>query len=762
MTKLGTDEARIKKAIILTINGKAKQAMDDLVSLRIANELVANDSLWITAAAKAHHALHQADEAINVFKNGIARHPESAALNLGAARLMAELQRDEQALEYFHRAEQLAPADSEVLSYFGQFLYFSDDCTGALERFEKIGARAPLNPLFPRMMVCLYNARKYDDCLEGVRSWTSTRSEVDESVFGVGARAAMVLENWPLAKELLERLVEKGGPRHIENLKLLAKVYLRLDDHQEAYTLLSQSISNDSKDEEGLRLLGLICAACGKYSEALQWHSKSIAIAPDSVEARSAFLGTMFGLPEDFRPDPSQMQLHHDNIAILASHPSGVLRPIRVERDDGGFDFENIQREVEKSVKAAREVLEHSSKNPMPLQLLVADLGVQMYEGWCRFTRDSERGVRMCSGTQEEQKTQLEAFEKSRFVSVDLVALFTIHGLGKLGLLSQLFERVYVHISIMDNVVRELREAIAWQDSGRLTSVNGRMMMLPPQPDQRELKIRALTEIRDFLKSGKVILSGLRSTTRLTEFFPEISTNSRAENLMKPALVAHEQKAILLSDDFVFRVLSTRMACPSFCTQALLRRAMGEGLIQVEEYQDAIITLHSWNYHFVSDDKWTLLRLIEKEGLAAADLANKVLVNLTRAGISSGENFRILSELVLYIWAKGQQGHFAAELWITRVFDSVDRADHSVVCTLKLISEVSLKFALQPRMFLILINSICKCRPWGKRRVNEILNHSARLAEDYAKSSSASGDSRLERAWRMQAYAIEFLKVLDK
>jgi tetratricopeptide (TPR) repeat protein len=757
--KLGTAESKIQRATILIFAGKAKAALDDLAELRGIDDKVAKDPHWIAAFADAHFALHHADEAISLLKEGLAIHPESALLNLELAKIMAGIQRDDQALEYFQRAEQLAPEHPEILSYFGQFLYFAGNWTGALEKFEKIGARSPLNPLFPRLLVCTYNAGKFDECLDHVHLWTSSSTAVNETVYGIGARTAIALNEWPLAKELLESLVAKGDSRSLENLKLLAKVYLRLDDKQEAYTLLSRSLSDESKDVEALALLGQVCAACGKYVEALQYHSMSIAVEPVSVAARAAFFGTMLGLPEGFECSPSYVKLHHDNIAILASHPSGILRAIRLERDDGELDIENIQREVEKSAEAAREVLEYSSQNPRPLQLLVADLGVQMFEGWRNFTRDSERGICMCSGTHEEQKTQFAAIEKSKFVAVDLVSLFTLHGLGKLGLLTNVFERVYAHISIMDAVVRELRETLAWRDSGRLTSVNGRMLMLLPQPEERELKIKTLSEIRDFLKSRQVILSGLREATKLEHFLPGIKCNSGAQNLMKPALVAYEKEAVLLSDDFVFRALSTIVKCPAFCSQALLRRASSKGLISLAEYQEAILTMHSWNYHFVSDDTGTLQRLSEREDFLKNGIAERVFFNLARSGIGLAENIRVLSGFLLFIWAKSEKGNSTSRSWMTLVWNTIERVDSSMRLAFKLITSCSSILALEPSTFSRFICFICECRTGDISKAHKVLEHSVRLANGYAK---APGDSpRKRRAWSIQAKTLEILKTLN-
>jgi tetratricopeptide (TPR) repeat protein len=758
--KLGTEQSKINKANALVLAGEGKLALKELAELKSANEGIVDNTAWMAVASAAHYALHQSDEALNILQRGVNAHPESAELQMETAKLMAEMRREDQALGYFRRAENLSPKDPEILSCFGQFLYFNRDWAGALERFEKIGARSPHNPLFPRFVTSLYYADRLDDCLDCVRDLRSARSEVDETVFGVGSRAAMILDEWPLAKELLESLVRGGVSRNFENLKLLAKVYLRLDDHQEAYTLLSQAVPEDSKDVEALTLLAQVCAACGKHSEALQRHAISIEADPASIQARAAFFGTMLTLPDGFDPTPETLQLHHENIPILAADPSGVLRTIKVQRDDGEFDFSNIQRELDKNAKAVAEVLEYSSQNPMPLQFLASDLGVKMFEGWRAFTADSERGVRMCSGTKEEQDSQLCATDVIRTVSVDLVALFTLQGLGQLGLLNRLFDKVFIHISILDAVVQELREAVAWPSSGRLGSVNGQMIMTPPQPEERERKIRALTEIRDFLKGDQIVLSGLRSTTKFANFVPDIVCNSRVQGFMEPALVAHEQKAALLSDDFIQRVLSSRLTCPTFCTQALLRRALIKRIFSQSEYQDAVLTLHSWNYHFVSDNQGTLLRLVERERVPTSALAQKVLINLIRHSISSGESRRILLGFVLCLWAKRGQGDFAARPWIAAVWDLIEQAEPNLKLALRMITDLPAHSPMDPRLFSLFVSFVCEVRSGEPWKAHKLLNHGVSVANRIARISFKSGKLHTKYAWEIEAQALEILKML--
>lgn len=762
VSKLGTEESRMRKANALVLAGKGALALGELAELKSTNEHIVDNPMWIAFASSAHYSLHQADEALNVLERGINAHPESAELHLAMAKLKTQMRREDQARESFQHAEKLSPEHPEILSYFGQFLYFNGDWAGALERFENVGARSPINPLFPRFVACLLNTGKYDDCLDCIREWRSLNSGADETVCSVGARAAMILEDWPLAKELLEGLVRDGGSRHFENLKLLAKVYLRLDDHQQAYTLLSRAVAGDSKDVEAITLLAQVCEACGKHSESLLHHVRSIEVDPQSTKARAAFFGTMLALPEGFEPTSEILRLHHENVPILAADPSGVLRSIRVQKDDGEFDFSNIQRELDKNAKAVAEVLEYSSKNPMPLRFLASDLGVKMFEGWRAFTCDAERGVRMCSGSKEEQESQLRTVGLSRTVSVDLIALFTLHGLGHLGLLTRLFEKVFVHISIMDAVVQELREALAWPSSSKLGLVNGQMVMFPPQPEERERKIRALTEIRDFLKSGQVILSGLRSSSKYAKFVPDIEGNSRIEDLMEPALVAQEQKAALLSDDFIQRVLSTRLECTSFCTQALLRQALAKKVITLAEYQDAVLTLHSWNYHFVSDNQGTMMRLVEREGAVTSALAQKVVTDLARYSISSDESRRVLTDFVLYIWVKGQQGIFPAAPWMALVWNSIESAAPSMKLALQLISDFPVRFAMEPRIFSRLVGFICESRTGDRRNARKLLNHGVAVAKSVATKCSTIGALDDARAWEMEAKTLEILKMLQQ
>lgn len=760
VAKLQTAESRMRKAKAFILAGNGALALQELAALKSVNEHIIDNPVWIATASSAHYAQHQADEALEMLQRGIILHPESVELHLETAKLMAEMQRDDQALKYFKIAESLSPTHLEVLSDFGQFLYFNRDWLGALERFEKIGARSPLNPLFPNLVASLCNAGRFDDCLDCVRIFITSRQCVEKTVFGAGSRAAIVLDEWPLAKELLERLVRSGGSRHFENLKLLANVYLRLDDNQEAYTLLSQAVPEDSNDIEALTLLAQVSAACGKHSEALMRHARSIKTAPTSIQARAAFFDTMLKLPEGFEPTEEIIRLHHENIQILASDPSGVLRSIQVKREDGEFDFSKVHQELEKRAKIVTKVLDHSAQNPMPLQFLTEDLGIKMFEGWSAFTTDPKRGIRMCSGTRNEQDAQLRAISLCKAVSVDLVALFSLQGLGKLGLLNKLFDKVFIHISILDAVVAELREAVAWPNSDRISSVNGQMILFPSDKNESERRVQALTEIRNFLKSDRIVLSGLRLTSKFSSFVSDSACNSRIENLMKPALVALDQNAAFLSDDLIQRALSARLRCPSFCTQALLRRALSETIISLSEYQDAVLTLHSWNYHFVSDNRWTLLRLLEREKAPASALAQKVLSNLVCNSLASNESRSLLIELILYTWAKSHQQDLSARQWIRFIWNLVEQADPKMKLAFQLISDFPMHPTAEPRLFSLFISFVYEALSGDRKKGLKLLNHGLMVANRIAARSFEHGDKDLKRAWKSQATELEILKMI--
>ena len=759
-SKLGTEEARLKKANALILTGKGILALEELEALKSANERIVDNPMWIATASSAYSSLHQADKALSILQRGISAQPNATELHLAMGKLLAQMRRNDQARNSFMDAEKLSPKHPEVLSYFGQFLYFNGDWLGAIERFEKVGAKSPLNPLFPRFVASIFNAGRYDDCLDHIRMWKSGMFKTDETVCGVGARAAMILEDWPLAKELLEELVREVGSSHLDNLKLLAKVYLRLDDNQEAYTLLTRSVAANSGDEEALTLLAKVCGACGKFTEALECHAKCIKSDAASVNARAAFFGTVLRLPEGFDLAPDLLRLHHENLAILASHPSGVLRAVTVQRNDGEFDFSGIQSELDKNAKIVSEVLEYSNRNPMPLQFLASDLGVKVFEGWRAFTSDSERGVRMCSGTKEEQEAQLRAVGLCTAVSVDLIALFTLHGLGQIGLLKSIFQKIFVHISVLDAVVEELREALAWPSSSKLGSVNGQMVMYPPQPEERECKIRALSEIRDFLKSHKVILSGLRSTSKFASFVPDIECNSSIEEFMEPALVAHEQNAALLTDDFVQRVLSTRLKCPAFCTQALLRYALAKKAISQTEYQDSVLQMHSWNYHFVSDNQGTLLRLVEREKTPSSPLARTVVTKLASNAISSEECRCILTDFALYIWAQGEQKAISASPWMVLVWGAIEQADPSMELARRLIADLPGRSLMEPRMFSSFLSFICESMKLTRSKARKLLNYGESVANRASSALELAEHRRIKRAWQIEAKTLEILKML--
>lgn len=759
--KHGTEKARLRKVDALIQLGKSKLALEELDNLRLENPLCAKSPAWISCASQAYFHLHNADEAINLLNNGIKDHHDSVELHIVMANLLREIGRTDEAYHFYQLSESLAPDHPEVLVNFGQFLYFEQDWNGALLRLEKIGAQSWLNPLFPRYVASLFNAGKVDECIECVRRWKTHRSEVDENVFGAGARAAIRSEDWPLAKTLLEDLIRNTDSDGVSYRKLLAQVFLRMDDLPEAYTLLTQVVADRHSDVEALTLLAQTCSASGKHHEALLHHAEAMRFDTVDIHARAAFFAAMVALPEGFEPTPKQIELHHENIGILTAHPSGILRAINMGREDDDIDISEIRKELEKNEKAVTEALEYADSNPMPLQILASNLASPLFDAWLAFTKDSKRGVNMCGGTAEQQETQLIISAQRKAVSVDLIALFTLQRLGQLQILTSLFDKIYVHISVLDSVVRELRSERDLRSTYRISSNQGQLLIDPIQPQVKEEKIRSLTEIRDFLKEEPVILAGLRSDTKFETLVPHLGVNVRFEELMKPALVAYEQGAVLLSDDCVFRQLSTPLQCPAFCTQALLKRAVSEKVISVIAYQDAVIELHSMNYRYVSDNLGTLSRLMDKSPTLTDPIALNIVAKLVSSSMSSQNSKRVLEDLLIWIWAKGCDDISLSEKWMSGVCFAIEKMDPKMNLLLELISGISWRNAKISEVFFTLISFIYQSHAKSIFRTKTILNHALVVARAAADKSLVGGNKRLHAKWNIQADRLQIFMMLE-
>lgn len=285
--------------------------------------------------------------------------------------------------------------------------------------------------------------------------------------------------------------------------------------------------------------------------------------------------------------------------------------------------------------------------------------------------------------------------------------------------------------------------------------------MTEPNPTEVMEKLAALSSLRSFLKSPGVTLVGLRVETK----YPKIAGHDVAESfapLMMPALVAAERGVAVLSDDQMFRLFSTPLKTLSFSTQAFLRAAKSKGLINEDAYDDAVLSLHSWNYHFVSHNAQTLIRLFKRTAGPPDDLAKSLFNMVSRPGWGTQSSRRVLVGFYTYLWSKAPRSpQNLFQEWSISLWLAVLDADKTLKFAFGFIADLAALLSVQPFIFGLMMTWFFEHGP-GSLSVKKRLLRSAKAVTSVfsSKTSPLAHHSDLHRKWQRQLKTFEMFELM--
>lgn len=710
MAVSGQDEkARLRLAQAAAASGNAPLALEEwekTIASVPAGEIHAD---WIEVACRALASAHQHERALNLLDEMLGFHPSSVDLLLERAKILEELGKVNEAHEAHKKAEIADPASAQVAVDFGMFLYRRQEWRSALEHLTKLNAAAGASPLHLKYLTCLYNSGERTACAKLVLDWRDTGRGFDETVYALGARCAILGDDFPLAREFLKELLHKGSDRGNEHRKMLGKTYLRLDELEEAYDLLTRAAADTPSDAEVYALLGHVCTARGRHAEAIKRTQTAVELAPDDPQVRAAFVSAMFALPEDFKPDADSIKANQRNIDELANRWPHILKKVETEPN-----LKSIRKILRKNERQVRRIFELVDAQPMPFGFIASQTATPSYAAWVSCCRDSKRGIRMCIGSVEAQAEQLALANRGGPIAVDLLSLFTLQRLGLLSLLASTRPIIYAHISLLDTVVAQLRQLRDHTRGGRMGTMNGQFFFIEDDPAQRTEAIAFLSGIRDFLKRSPVQLVGLEYSAiqdeRLIQFI-----KACGEAFVLPIFVAAERQAPLLSDDLVIRSIgAAAVQIKGFCSQALLRSSRDNASIANDQYQDAAMRLLEVNYHFVADETRTLIRAFGRSPRTPEPVAMLLIERINNPSCHAQAALAVVSGFTRYLWeipSVGSLGCFR-DAWATAVWRAVLAKDEPPDRVSLFVFFLGMHFLTRPAKF---VNAII----WAIRHVPE-------------------------------------------
>jgi tetratricopeptide (TPR) repeat protein len=657
----------------------------------------------IAIVAGAYSKRHRTDDGLGLLNDALTRDPSNPALLTQRGLLLEGLGKISEARNDFDNAEK-SPANEyrgQMILDFGQFLFRRHEWKEAAERFKTLGGESVHNPLFTNYLICLFNQGEYRQCLALAEVAIKETKDFVEDYYAIAARCYHICDNLPRAKELLDTLVGMGTSRELEHRKLLAWVYWRMDDLPQAFDVLLKCLKIDTNDLDALMLQSAVCSILGKHEEALECGRKASELAPESIRAHTALVSAAFACPQDFKIKQEHLDAHFRSLAFLQQTKSGILQAIPVEPD-----LHSILDMVKTRSKEIRKFEDYYIGHPLPMGAFANRIGRSLFQTWAALMQHARLKVRVAFGTTDEQQDEIRTVTNSESVSIDLFALLSLHHLNLLHLLPKMFKHVFVHSSLLDVIVIDLRDIQQHPEGLGIAYVDGKYIRHERNPEQNRVATAFLTELRDFLKSPSVELTGL---------LPESLKANHAKDLVDacgiasiaPLLVAREKSVPIFSDDAYIKAIGRlEDRTPGFCIQAFLRVAAQKSLITPTEYQDAVIKLIKCNYAFISEDASVLNRCYQAEKGRISPFALSLLNRVNDRQYETRSCLPLLGEFAVYLWRnKEPEGANTREEWLGEIWLALSKAKDSESLILEYIAHLVVACPTQPAVFFGIINN---------------------------------------------------------
>jgi len=691
-----------RKAESLILAGKSQEVLDAWDAKKSDARYHGNVDL-ICIVARALSKRHRTQDGIILLSDALNRFPSNTCLLTERALLLESLDRPEDAKSDFETAENSSSAEyrAQMLLDFGNFLFRRHEWMPAAERMKLLGAESVHNPLFTNYLICIFNQGEFRQSLALAEDAIRQETDFVEDHHTIAARCYHICDNLARAKEQLDLLVAKGTTRELEHRKLLAWVYWRMDDLAQAYDVLLKCLKLKADDVDSLLLMSAVCSVLRRHEEAIENACLAIELDPQSVRAHTALVKAALSCPPNAKLKEKHLDAYFRSLAFLQDSKVGVLRAIPFEPDLHTFLGMVKDRAIE-----IKQFEEHFLNKPLPIGIFANRIGRSLFGAWVALMQHGKLKVRVAFGTTEEQQNEIACAMQSECVSIDLIALFTLNHLQLLPLLSRMFKRVFVHSSLLDSVVTDLRDLQQHPKTGGVSYINGKYVRFERTAEQNQITLNWLTEIRDFLKGPSVEITGLLPETLKTGN-TKLITEVCGLACVAPMLVTREKSATLFSDDACLRSLGRAEAqVSSFCIQAFLRVATFKNLLTATEYQNAVIKLIKSNYAFISEDSGVLRRCYEIEKGRISQLALILINRVNSAQYNARSCLGLLSEFAVFLWRnKEPAGANTREEWLKEIWLAFSKSAHADALLFEFVAFLGVYCSTQPAVFFGILNN---------------------------------------------------------
>ena len=358
-------------------------------------------------------------------------------------------------------------------------------------------------------------------------------------------------------------------------------------------------------------------------------------------------------------------------------------------------DFSKLFETVGDRDEMARHVKELYEDGRLPFATFANFLGRSELEVWDSCTRSSFSRVRFGAGHAETAEIQGNLLSEASCISLDLLALLTVHELGLADHLRDRFDRVCVPQKVIDELQKQYallvmdRAPSGWV--GR--TGEGRYSFEDTSEHAWSAWKENVRSILEFAESFDRIASyPLLGVSERLGLIDVITSHGAG------AIFAGEETAsgsvVVVSDDLGLSELGRSVGIDTVNTQAVLFELLRSRTITEDLYSEWIERLASLNYWFVRVTAADIVRGLEKSSYVTSQGTRTMINTLEGPGCSEDSAVLVATDLMTVLAVKAPLAQ--AELILNAVIAVLRRGRDSDRALRRFRDEISQRLRLVP------------------------------------------------------------------
>jgi len=234
---------------------------------------------------------------------------------------------------------------------------------------------------------------------------------------------------------------------------------------------------------------------------------------------------------------------------------------------------------------------------------------------------------------------------KSNSIVVDIYPLFLLAHLDQLGLLTKIFKKVYIHQSVMDNLIETIEGYKVFLHKGlsMASKVADQYCLIEISPDEIHKNVDFLEKIKNFINSSPEIeIKGfLKEKPKKDGAVSNILDDSARNTIW----LAQELELPFYCDDRVLRIaINEEYKIKSFSSQTLFTIAHKDNLISLDKKYEIQKEMIEFNYNFISIDAPFIFNQLKNANYQIKNI-QKIISNLIRKETDAKSLSVVLADL---------------------------------------------------------------------------------------------------------------------